>query len=158
MGTCRQVAIALVFAAVAAAQTLGVGAPLPALTLVDQHDVALTIGPETRVILFTRDMDAGDLVKEALAEDGAARLAEADALVVADIERMPGVITTLFALPAMRKRPYRMLLDRDGKATAMLPSEEGKVTVLTLDALTITGLTYADSAAVVRGALEAARR
>lgn len=158
MGTCRQVAIALVFAAVAAAQTLGVGAPLPALTLVDQHDVALTIGPETRVILFTRDMDAGDLVKEALAEDGAARLAEADALVVADIERMPGVITTLFALPAMRKRPYRMLLDRDGKATAMLPSEEGKVTVLTLDALTITGLTYADSAAAVRGALEAARR
>lgn len=152
-------AVGLLVAAAAAAQTLGVGAKLPPIALVDQHDVATTIAPQTRVVLFTRDMDGGDLVKAALADDGAPRrLAEAQAVVVADIARMPGVITTLFALPAMRKRSYRMLLDHDGKATAMLPSEEGRVTVLTLDDGTITQVTYADSAAAVRAALEAARQ
>lgn len=137
------------------AATLAPGSPLPPLTLADQHDVAMTVGPPTRLILFTRDMDAGDLVKEALAEH-AALLGAAQAVYISDISGMPSLVARLFALPAMRKRPYRMLLDRDGRATADLPSTEGKVTLLTLSGERIEAIAYLDSADAVRAALVAA--
>ena len=36
----------------------------------------------------------------------------------------------MFAVPRMRDRPYSMWLDRDGNATARLPDEEGKATLI----------------------------
>jgi hypothetical protein len=126
---------------------------LPVITLTDQHDVEASIGPETRIIVFARDMEAADIVEEALAENGAAMLSAAGAVFVSDIHRMPGLITRLFALPAMRKRAYRMLLDREGTATASLPSQEEKVTVLRLEDLKIKSVDYIDSAAALRSIL-----
>lgn len=138
---------------VAVAEPLGPGMQMPALTLADQHDVESTVGAETRIVVFARDMDAADIVEEALADNGAALLADADAVFVSDIHRMPGIITRLFALPSMRKRPYRMLLDREGTATADLPSQEEKVSLIRLDELEIKSVDYIDSAALLRAAL-----
>ena len=106
---------------IAAAATLAPGMQLPEITLADQHDVKASIGPEVRIVIFTRDMDAAGIVEEALAADGAAALANANAVFVSDIHRMPGMISKLFALPAMRKRPYRMMLDRNGVVVASWP-------------------------------------
>lgn len=143
-------------AGAALAEPLAPGATMPALTLADQHDQAGSIDRDTRLVLFTSDMDASDHAKEALADEGAARLAAAHAVWVANISRMPGIITRLFALPSLRKRPYRMLLDRDGKATADIPATSGKVTLIHLDDLRIERIDYADSAAGVNAALRAA--
>lgn len=146
------VLLALLLAGAASAATLAPGAVLPPLTLTDQHDVAATLGPGTRIVLFTRDMDAGDLVKQALA--GQPRtLDAAQAVYVSDISGMPTLVAKLFAVPAMRKRPYRMLLDRDGTATADIPSVEGKVTILRLTDLSIDSIAYLDSVAAVQAAL-----
>ena len=57
------------------------------------------------------------------------------------------------AVPRMRKRPYPMLLDRDGEATRLFPSEAGAATILTLDSLRIVAIDYADSAAEIRQSL-----
>lgn len=148
----RAVLLLATFGAAAWAATLAPGMALPPLTLTDQHDVAATIGADTRVVLFTRDMDAGDVAKEALAEH-AALLDTAHAVYVADISRMPSLVAKLFALPAMRKRPYRMLLDRDGAATADLPAREGEVTVLRLADGKIAAIEYVASAEALRAAL-----
>lgn len=134
-------------------ETLAPGNRMPAISLADQHDVQASIGAETRIVLFARDMDGADIVEEALAEHGAAVLAGAGAVFVSDIHRMPGIITRLFALPAMRKRPYRMLLDRDGTATADLPSREDQVSLIRLDQLEIESVDYFDSAGALRAAL-----
>jgi hypothetical protein len=148
----RALLVVALLAGAARGAPLAAWMALPPLTLADQHDVSTTIGPQTRVILFTRDMDAGDLVKEALAGH-AALLTQAQAVYVSDISGMPSLIARLFALPAMRKRPYPMLIDRDGSATADFPTVEGKVTVLRLRALQIEAVEYADSVAAVRAAL-----
>lgn len=137
----------------AGAESLGPGMRLPDVVLVDQHDVAGGIPPDTRLVLFTRDMDAASIVKEALAEDGPALLGAAHAVCVADIEGMPAMITNLFALPAMRKRPYRLLLDRNGTLTTAWPSMPEKVTVLRLQALVIEQVDYVDSPEALRAAL-----
>ncbi|MFN8642522.1 MAG: FAD/FMN-containing dehydrogenase [Candidatus Binatia bacterium] len=127
---------------------------LPPLALADQHDVAGAIGPDTQAIVFTRDMDAGDVAKAALAEH-ASLLASARAVYVADISRMPALVAKLFAVPAMRKRPYRMLLDRDGTATADLPAREGAVTLIRLREGTVASIEYVYTAEALRDALAA---
>lgn len=151
------IVVALAFAALAGtavcADTVKPGDAMPALGLRDQHDEVGVIDEQTRLVLFTKDMGSSDYVEAALAEGGAAKLADAKAVFVADISRMPGVITRWFALPAMRKRPYRMLLDRDGKATADLPSVAEHVTVLHLDEGKIERVEFAASAEQVGAAL-----
>lgn len=148
----RSTLLLVALGAAARAVTLAPGLALPPLTLTDQHDVPATIGADTRVILFTRDMDAGDVAKEALAEH-AALLGAAAAVYVADISRMPSLVAKLFALPAMRRRPYRMLLDRDGTATADFPSRAGEVTVMRLSDGRIDRVEYVASADALRAAL-----
>lgn len=146
-------AIILSVATAARAEPLSVGARVPDLRLRDQHDVEATIGQDVKFVIFSRDMDGGNLVKEALAERGGATMAEAKAVYVSDIARMPSVITSLFALPSMRKRDYRILLDRDGKATAEFPAAESKVTVMKLDKGVISQIDYLDSAVALRALL-----
>lgn len=143
-------------AALRAATPLGTGMRMPAFTLADQHDVQGSVRPDTRCVLFSRDMSAANVVKEALANDPAALIEAAGAVVVSDISGMPSLITKLFALPALRQRPYQILLDRDGKVTANLPSMNGKVTVLQLQALTIERVEYVESADALRAALRQA--
>ncbi len=145
--------MALLHAATGHAVTpLAAGAHLPAMTLADQHDVNGSLGPSTRCVVFSRDMGAATVVNEALAGDPAL-ITAAGGVVVSDISAMPRIITKLFALPALRKRPYRILLDRDGKLTASFPSAKGKVTVLHLHALTVDRVDYVETAAALRAVL-----
>ena len=148
-------AIAL-FAVSAGAEPLAVGGTLSAFSLEDQHGASHRVDASVAVVLFSRDMDGGNLLKEALADSEPGFLEARHAVYVADISGMPSLVARLFALPSMRKRPYPMLLDRDGEATRDLPDLEGKATLLRLDDLRITGVEHLDSAAEVREALGAA--
>lgn len=134
---------------------LAPGDPFPPATLEDQHGEPRTAGPGLRQVLFSRDMDGGGVAKEALAEGGAALLERADAVYVADIARMPALVTKLFALPGMRRRPYAMLLDFDGQATARWPSEPGRATLIGLRDAQVASVDTFDDPAALRAALEA---
>jgi len=68
---------------------------------------------------------------------------------------MPRLVAKLFALPSMRRRPYPMLLDRDGQTTARLPDVAGTVTVISLERLKITRVEQlTDSAELPKVVLE----
>lgn len=140
-------------AAVAEGPTLGVGDPLPTITLEDQHGETRGIDASTRIVLFSRDMDGGDLLKQALADTPEDFLASRSAVYVADISGMPRLVARLFALPSMRRRPYPMLLDRTGEATASLPDVEGRATVLLLREGRIERIEHAQNVAEVRALL-----
>ena len=101
-------------------------------------------------------MDGGGVVKQGLAAADQAFLEAHDAAYVADVSGMPSLALRLFALPSLRKRPYRILLDRDGAATRTLPHGAGAVTVLRLDRLRVTGVSHPAHADDLRAALEAA--
>jgi len=142
--------------AVATAETepFGVGDRLPVITLDDQHDEQRAIGPSTRIILFSRDMDGGKLLREALEGTPEGYLESIDAVYVSDISGMPSLVATLFAVPSMKRRPYPMLLDRDGEATARLPDVEGKATLIFISDLTVERVDHADDADGVRRLLD----
>ena len=129
------------------------GETLPGMEIRDQHDRVHKIDASVRRILFTADMDAGGFVKEALAEDGAAMLERAGAVYVSNVSGMPALVRRIFAMPSLRRRPYPILLDVDGSLTARFPVQEGKATLLVLDALKLVRVEHLGSAAEIDTAL-----
>ncbi|MBA4681464.1 MAG: FAD/FMN-containing dehydrogenase [Pseudomonas sp.] len=109
------------------------GERLAPWTLLDQHDVPYTLNDETRILLVARDMDGAKLVNAALEGKPKGYLGERQAVFLADISRMPGVIASLFALPKMRDYNYRILLDRDARIAPRYQAGEGEVLWLQLE-------------------------
>ncbi|MDN7143891.1 FAD/FMN-containing dehydrogenase [Pseudomonas sp. JQ170] len=115
------------------AQAVEVGERLAPWTLQDQHDQAYSLNDQTRILLVARTMDGAKLVKAALADRPKGYLEERNAVFVADIQRMPALISKLFAIPAMRDYSYRVLLDREGSVATRYAGAEDKVLWLQLD-------------------------
>ena len=154
MSAGRAIALLLVLAATAArAEPYAVGAALEPFELADQHDQVRKVDAARRALLFTRDMQAGDALKQALAADGGKLLDAAGAVCVADVSGMPALVLRLFALRKLRERPYPLLLDRDGSQTARLPAQTGKVSLLVLDALRVKEVRYLGTPDEIRAAL-----
>lgn len=136
-----------------AAEPYAPGERIDRLVLEDQHGVERAVDESVALVLFARDMNAGDVAKVGLADVDGETLAGRRAVYVADISGMPGLVARMFALPKMRKRTYPMLLDRDGKATARFPAREGIVTLMRLDALGLQAVEYVGDAAALAAAL-----
>ncbi len=111
----------------------GVGSLLPGAAIEDQFGVEHVLAEDVRLIMMTRDMEAGEVARAALELAGPATLEGPGKVYVSDISGMPGPIASMFAIPRMRDRPYRLLLDRDGTFTARFPSVPAHVTLLIVE-------------------------
>lgn len=132
---------------------LAVGDVVAPFTLPDQNDAPVAVDQGTALLLLTRDMDGGALVKEALAGRKAEVLSAAKAAYVSDLSGMPSLVRGAFAMPALRKREYPVALDTEGKATAAFPHQAGKATVIRLDRGRIVSVTFASTSAEVAATL-----
>ena len=137
-----------------AALALETGERLAPWTLLDQHDAPYTLNDQARVLLVARDMDGAKLVNAALEGQPKGYLEQRQAVFLADISRMPGVIASLFALPKMRDYSYRILLDRDARIAPRYPAGAGEVLWLQLDGLQIVAQQVFSRADDLRQALE----
>jgi hypothetical protein len=79
------------------------------------------------------DKDSSTWMNAWLQEKPAGILEQIDAVYIADIEAMPAMITRLFALPKMRKYPYRLLLAQDKAFAATYPAKPGKIAVFIIE-------------------------
>ena len=139
------------------AQALEEGERLAPWTLLDQFDQPFTLDNQTQTLLVARSMDAAKLVAAALRDQPKGYLEARHAVFVADIQRMPRLIAKMFAVPAMRDYPYRVMLDRDGRVAPRYPGPVDKVLWLQLkDGQLVAQHEYA-TAAQLREALEKAR-
>jgi hypothetical protein len=132
-----------------------VGERLEVFELADAHGALGRVDERIRLVLFTADMDGGEIAQQALADPTLQDLAARDAVYVADVSRMPALVTRLFALPSIRRRPYRTLLDLAPDPTRRMPREAGKVTLLELDALVVRAVRFAAEPEAVASALRA---
>lgn len=124
----------------AIAANLAVGDTLPPLALADQFDKNHTLSSDTRWLLFSHDRAISDALHPVLA---ALPVAQRDGVVyVADISRMPALVSKLFAVPAMRELPFAVWLARDAASVAALPREAGKLTVLALQGGKVMAVHY----------------
>ncbi|MBC2659605.1 FAD/FMN-containing dehydrogenase [Pseudomonas sp. MSSRFD41] len=139
------------------AQALEIGERLAPWTLLDQFDEAYSLDGQARILLVARSMDAAKLVNAALKDQPKGYLQERGGVFVADIQRMPALIARMFAVPAMRDYPYRVMLDREGRVAPRYPASEDKVLWLQLrDGQLVERHEYA-SAEQLAAALEQSR-
>lgn len=147
--TCMRFAPCLV-AALLAASTLAAAEEEPlslvGLTLTDQHGTSHYLSARTRTVVFTNGMDASKIVRKLLDERRPDWLARHNAIFVADIHRMPRLITRFVALPRLRRNRYPILLIRDDETAADWPRQEDMVTILTLTKLRVETVRYTSSA------------
>lgn len=141
---------------VALAEPWAVGSTLPKLELPDQHGESRTIDDSVRALVFSRDMKAGDVVKAAVEKAGPELFERNLSVYVVDVKGMPAIIRTLFAMPAMRRRPYKLLVDDEGVKTADIPGGATYPTVLVLDKLRVTAISHPTTAEELIAAIEPA--
>ncbi len=146
----------LLWGAVSLAQAadLAVGDAFPAMEVEDAHGETHAVPGEARVVLFTVDKAAGEVVTEAFGETEPGTLERAGIAYLADISGMPGLITKMFALPKMRDYPFRVLTLREEGEGADLPRREDRVSIIRLEAGRIAGVEYTDSAEDLRALLD----
>ncbi len=77
---------------------------------------------------------------------------------IADISSMPAAITRMFAVPAMRKYGYRILLDRESRIVPRFPGAADKVLWVTLDHGRFVSQREFSDATALRDALKAKAR
>ena len=141
--------------ALSAETTLQAGDLFPATTLENQHGKPTTINNQTQRVLFTADMGGGKVVRALLDEhqNAAELLVATNAVYLSDVSGMPSLIRKMMALPAMRKRPYPIMLDIEGDVTALLPRQAEAVTLIELNRSKIMGVKYITSPNQLRKAL-----
>ena len=133
---------------------MGPGGVVQAFELKDQFGHVGGVDEDTKLILFSRDMEGGDLIRKSLEGRDGKFLAERHGVYVADISRMPGLIARLFAVPKMREYSFPMLLDREGEATAQWPDEADRATLMMLNGLEIVSVQYFDDPDEISARLE----
>ena len=146
----------LLLASFARAGGYAVNSVVPALALPDQHGAAHVLDPSLRAIVFSRDMAAGQIVKDAIAKAGPTLFERNRSVYVVDLKGMSAFVRSWFAMPGLRRKPYTILVDEDGARTADFPSIEGRPTVLFLDDLRVSRVEQPASADALLALLERA--
>lgn len=120
----------------------------------DQFDVKTNLTETTEWIIFTSDKEVSNMVNKVLEEAKITDLQSLNGLYVSDISKMPGFVTKMFALPKMKKYPFKVTLDKEGTATGSWPREKEKATLLTLKNLEITSTAFTSSAEEIKKFIE----
>ncbi|MFM1851083.1 MAG: hypothetical protein RIS54_767 [Verrucomicrobiota bacterium] len=127
-----------------AATPYQVGDTFEPFTTQDQHEQVYTYAGGARLVIVAFAMSPGKAANAYFARQPAGLLAQHGALFISNIYGMPGV-GRMFALPKMKKYPHRILLADAEDFLARYPSQEDKLTVLTLDAQgVITAIAFVD--------------
>lgn len=134
--------------------TLQRGDVVPALRLNDQHDKPFVLAADTRQIIFAADNGGAGLVMSELDRRGASWLKESKRAYLADIHKMPGLVTRMFALPKLREKAYPIALGREETDLAMFPRKKECVTLLPIDAGKLGEASYVCDAAALQAALQ----
>ncbi len=142
----------------ASAMALEKGERLLPWTLLDQFDKAYTLDQQARILLVARNMAGAKLLKAALEEKQKGFLETRQAVFVADVSRMPAVVSTLFAVPAMRDYNYRVLLDSQSRVASRYPAAEDQVLWLDIDRGVLRDSRTFTDAQALRQALEQAQQ
>lgn len=137
-------ALSLLASVSAQAATLVVGDSLNGFELQDQHEQTLVVDQSTRIVLFSRGMKGGDIIKAAL--ESLPQTEQPEGLVyVADISGMPSLIAKFVAIPQMQDLPFQIALDREGQVTQQWLGNKDSATVMHLQQLKIVAITQVDT-------------
>ena len=118
-----------------------VGDKLPDITLLDQFDKEFTVEDKDTLVIMAFEKDISVVVNEYLKTKPGTYLASHNAKFISDISTMPALITSMFALPKMKKYPFSVMLINDDFG-AQFNRKEGMITIYILKKHTIEEIRY----------------
>jgi len=127
------------------ADTLQVGSTLSAIELNTQHGKSVKVANDVKTLIFSVEKAPSDLINSFLMKQDAKFLANNKAYFIADISRMPSMITKMFAIPKMKKRPYNILLAKNETQVAFIPRKKEFVSVLKIAGGKVTAVEFVNN-------------
>ena len=150
------VMLLIVSAAGSMAEMAEIGKSFPSYTLEDQFGQTNTLSTDTRFVIVASEKDVSGKVNDWLKPKAPDYLAAHKTEYVSDIEPMPGIITTLFAMPKMKKYPFKLLLATEKSFAATYPKEKGRIALFVLDAnQVLTDVRFVESPAEIEAVITA---
>ncbi|MBD3766655.1 MAG: hypothetical protein IE928_01730 [Gammaproteobacteria bacterium] len=125
-----------------AAEALKVGDKLPNITLTTQHDKAFSFDNGVKRIIMSVEKQSADMLTNLLDSKPASYLKDTQTIYLADIHRMPSLITKFVALPQLREKTYDIVLGREEADLATFPREKGCLTLMSIKEQTIESLRF----------------
>ncbi len=123
-------------------------------SLKDQYGNQYEIDETTRLILFSKDKEGSNIIKNGLKKTYRNYLKNHNTVYIANISGMPGLIRKFVALPKMREYPYSILLDLRSSVTMDFPSQQDKATLIYVRNLRITDIQYIENPDLIKPAID----
>ncbi len=139
------------------AELLGPNQTLTDLEFEDQHGRSHTLSEDLRFLIFSADMDGGKLIHRWMQDRNDEFLARQRIALLADIHRMPFLISKAIALPRMRDYNYSLLLIQEEGRGSIYPQKAGAVTILVLNRLAVQSIHHASSVEELQAVLDTNR-
>jgi hypothetical protein len=112
---------------------LEIGDTFPSVTYEHPDETKDQLKPDTKYVIVSFEMELSKGIHNWLAEKETDYLAKHKAEYIADITKMPAIITFLFARPKMKKYKFPILLAKDERFAPQFPVLEGKFALFELD-------------------------
>ena len=125
------------------AQSFQEGVSISPFSVKDQFDKNLSIDANTKEIIIAFAQEQGNVMKTFL-EANPNYLSQNNAVYLMDATKVPSMVLSMFMLPKFKKYPYTIGVVEDEKMVATFPFQEGKLTVITLENLTIKAISFKD--------------
>ena len=144
-------------AAVLSATPLKVGSPL---SMMSDFKYETPRGREMRVpkkpklIIVAFEKDTGALVNEYLNSKSPLYLPKNRSMFIADISKMPTIITNTFALPKLRKYNHLIYLHYGEKFQTVIPHREKQITLLHVEDSKIKNISFISTKEELQAAIQ----
>ncbi|MDQ7062123.1 MAG: hypothetical protein Q9M43_13795 [Sulfurimonas sp.] len=130
------------------------------LSLLDNYEYEtpkgrmMKIPAESTLLLFAFEKDTGALVNDYLRTKNQYYIQKHKAVFVADISKMPTVITNMFALPKMKKYKHLLYLHYGKEFRHLVPHLDDKITLIRFTDGKVTNISFATTRKEIQEAIE----
>jgi hypothetical protein len=114
----------------------------------------MKIPKKTKLVIVAFEKDTGALINDYLGTQSPFYLPKNNSIFIADINKMPSVITNMFALPKLQKHKHLIYLHYGEKFQNMVPNKEQKITLLYIEDSKIKEISFISTKAELKTAIE----
>lgn len=114
----------------------------------------MKIPKKTKLVIIAFEKDTGALVNEYLNTQSPFYLPKNNSVFIADINKMPSVITNMFALPKLQKYKHLIYLHYGEKFQNIVPNKEQKITLLHIEESKIKEISFISTKEELKMAIE----
>ncbi|WP_455756209.1 hypothetical protein [Sulfurimonas sp.] len=118
------------------------------------HGRQMKIPKKTNLVIVAFEKDTGALVNEYLKTKNKYYLQKNRSIFIADIHEMPDMVTTMFALPKLKKYKHLIYLHYDEEFQKAVPYKKDEITLLRVVDGKVSDISYITSKSELQASIE----